>query len=118
MLRLRATRTIRSGQLISLQIDFDSRWVLHSHCKIMNFMRPIVFWVQMAHRWLQSEALIPRNLNWMVMSAALDPSMRAKLAEVHLINAVGSTPAELATFLSQEIETYSTIVRVANIKAE
>jgi tripartite-type tricarboxylate transporter receptor subunit TctC len=47
-----------------------------------------------------------------------DPSMRAKLAEVHLINAVGSTPAELATFLSQEIETYSTIVKVANIKAE
>jgi hypothetical protein len=44
--------------------------------------------------------------------------MRAKLAEVYLINAVGSTPAELATFLNQEIGTYSSIVKAANIKAE
>jgi tripartite-type tricarboxylate transporter receptor subunit TctC len=47
-----------------------------------------------------------------------DPTMRAKLAEVHLVNAVGSTPSELAAFLSQEIETYSGIVKAANIKAE
>jgi tripartite-type tricarboxylate transporter receptor subunit TctC len=47
-----------------------------------------------------------------------NPAMRAKLAEVYLINAVGSTPAELATFLNQEIETYSAIVKAANIKAE
>jgi tripartite-type tricarboxylate transporter receptor subunit TctC len=44
--------------------------------------------------------------------------MRAKLAEVHLVNAVGSTPSELAAFLGQEIETYSAIVKAANIKAE
>jgi tripartite-type tricarboxylate transporter receptor subunit TctC len=47
-----------------------------------------------------------------------DPAMRAKLAEVHLVNAVGSTPSELAAFLSQEIEAYSAIVKAANIKAE
>ncbi len=47
-----------------------------------------------------------------------DPTMRAKLAEVHLVNAVGSTPSELAAFLSREIETYSAIVKAANIKAE
>jgi tripartite-type tricarboxylate transporter receptor subunit TctC len=47
-----------------------------------------------------------------------NPAMRAKLAEVYLINAVGSTPAELATFLNQEIGTYSAIVKAANIKAE
>jgi tripartite-type tricarboxylate transporter receptor subunit TctC len=47
-----------------------------------------------------------------------DPSMRAKLAEVHLVNAVGSTPSELASFLGHEIETYSAIVKAANIKAE
>ena len=47
-----------------------------------------------------------------------DASMRAKLADVHMINAVGSTPAELAAFLGQEIETYSAIVKAANIKAE
>jgi tripartite-type tricarboxylate transporter receptor subunit TctC len=47
-----------------------------------------------------------------------NPAMRAKLAEVYLINSVGSTPAELATFLNQEIGTYSAIVKAANIKAE
>jgi tripartite-type tricarboxylate transporter receptor subunit TctC len=47
-----------------------------------------------------------------------DPSMRAKLAEVHLVNAIGSTPSELATFLGHEIETYSAIVKAADIKAE
>jgi tripartite-type tricarboxylate transporter receptor subunit TctC len=47
-----------------------------------------------------------------------NPAMRAKLAEVYLINAVGSTPAELATFLNQEIGTYSAVVKAANIKAE
>jgi tripartite-type tricarboxylate transporter receptor subunit TctC len=47
-----------------------------------------------------------------------NPAMRAKLAEVYLINAVGSTPAQLATFLNQEIGTYSAVVKAANIKAE
>jgi tripartite-type tricarboxylate transporter receptor subunit TctC len=47
-----------------------------------------------------------------------DPNMRSKLAQVHLINAAGSTPPELADFLHREIETYSAIVKAANIKAE
>jgi tripartite-type tricarboxylate transporter receptor subunit TctC len=47
-----------------------------------------------------------------------NPAMRAKLAEVYLINAVGSTPAQLATFLNQEIGTYSAVVKAANLKAE
>jgi tripartite-type tricarboxylate transporter receptor subunit TctC len=54
-----------------------------------------------------------------ILAAVLrDASMRAKLADVHMINAVGSTPAELVAFLGQEIETYSAIVKAANIKAE
>jgi tripartite-type tricarboxylate transporter receptor subunit TctC len=51
-------------------------------------------------------------------SVLRDPAMRSKLAQVHLINAVGSTPAELAAFLAREIEVYSAIVKAANIKAE
>jgi len=45
-------------------------------------------------------------------------NMRAKLSEVHLVNAMESTPSELGAFLSREIETYSAIVKAANIKAE
>ncbi len=53
------------------------------------------------------------------LAAALrDPGMRAKLAEVHLITAVGSTPSELGVFLAREIERYAAIVKAANIKAE
>jgi hypothetical protein len=44
--------------------------------------------------------------------------MRAKLAEVYLPHPVGSTPSELATFLAQEIEKFSAVVKAANIKAE
>jgi len=47
-----------------------------------------------------------------------DPAMRARLAQVHLVSVVGSTPPELAVFLGQEIERYSAIVKAANIKAE
>ncbi len=47
-----------------------------------------------------------------------DPSMRAKLAEVHLVTAAGSSPSELAAFLAQEIRKYAVIVKAANIKAE
>jgi tripartite-type tricarboxylate transporter receptor subunit TctC len=47
-----------------------------------------------------------------------EPGMRAKLAEIHLVTAVGSTPAELAAFLVKEQERYSAIVKAANIKAE
>jgi tripartite-type tricarboxylate transporter receptor subunit TctC len=64
------------------------------------------------------DAAIVDQIYQALASTLRDPSMRAKLAEVHLVNAVGSTPAELATFLGQEIETYSAIVKAANIKAE
>jgi tripartite-type tricarboxylate transporter receptor subunit TctC len=47
-----------------------------------------------------------------------DTSMRRKLAEIHLVGAVGSSPAELSAFLGQEIERYAIIVKAANIKAE
>jgi len=40
-----------------------------------------------------------------------DPAMRARLAQVHLVSVVGSTPPELAVFLGQEIERYSAIVK-------
>jgi tripartite-type tricarboxylate transporter receptor subunit TctC len=47
-----------------------------------------------------------------------DLEMRAKLAQVYLVEPVGSTPSELAVFLAQEIERYSAIVKAANIRAE
>jgi tripartite-type tricarboxylate transporter receptor subunit TctC len=47
-----------------------------------------------------------------------DTSMRRKLAEIHLVDAVGSSPAELSAFLGQEIERYAIIVKAANIRAE
>ncbi len=43
--------------------------------------------------------------------------MRTKLADTGL-RLVGNTPAEFATFLAQEIEKFSAIVKAANIKAE
>jgi tripartite-type tricarboxylate transporter receptor subunit TctC len=46
-----------------------------------------------------------------------DPAMEKKFAEVYLVNTVGSNPAELTTFLGNEIEKFSVIVRAANIKA-
>jgi tripartite-type tricarboxylate transporter receptor subunit TctC len=57
------------------------------------------------------------------LSAALaatvhDPAMRSNLLEVQLVNPVGSTPAELAALLNQEIATYSSLVKAANIKVE
>jgi len=47
-----------------------------------------------------------------------DPTMRARLVGVHLVTPVGSSPAELAGFLAQEIKKYAVIVKAANIKAE
>jgi tripartite-type tricarboxylate transporter receptor subunit TctC len=62
-------------------------------------------------------AIVERIYN--VLAATLrDPEMRAKLAQVHLVEPVGSTPSELAVFLAQEIERYSAIVKAANIRAE
>jgi tripartite-type tricarboxylate transporter receptor subunit TctC len=47
-----------------------------------------------------------------------DPAMRSNFSEVQLVTPVGSTPAELASFLSQEIATYSALVKAANIRVE
>jgi tripartite-type tricarboxylate transporter receptor subunit TctC len=47
-----------------------------------------------------------------------EPAMKKQFADVYLVNAVGSTPAELATFLGKEIEKFSVIVKGANIKTE
>jgi tripartite-type tricarboxylate transporter receptor subunit TctC len=47
-----------------------------------------------------------------------EPAMKKQFAEVYLVNAVGSTPAELATFLGKEIEKFSVIVKAANIKTD
>lgn len=47
-----------------------------------------------------------------------DPAMKKKFAEVYLVNTIGSTPAELATFLGNEIEKFSVIVKAANIKTD
>ena len=62
-------------------------------------------------------AIVERIYNDLAVTLR-DPTMRAKLAQVHLVSAVGSTPPELAVFLGQEIERYSAIVKAANIKAE
>jgi tripartite-type tricarboxylate transporter receptor subunit TctC len=61
---------------------------------------------------------IVNRLSQALATVLRDPGMRAKLAEVHMVDAVGSTPAELADFLAREIATYSAIVKAANIKAE
>ncbi|MEA3068615.1 MAG: hypothetical protein QOD29_61 [Alphaproteobacteria bacterium] len=64
------------------------------------------------------DSAIVARISGVLATVLRDATMRAKLADVHMINAVGSTPAELAAFLAQEIETYSAIVKAANIKAE
>jgi tripartite-type tricarboxylate transporter receptor subunit TctC len=62
-------------------------------------------------------AIVERIYNDLAVTLR-DPAMRAKLAQVHLVSVVGSTPPELAVFLGQEIDRYSAIVKAANIKAE
>jgi len=64
------------------------------------------------------DSAIVARISGVLATVLRDATMRAELADVHMINAVGSTPAELAAFLAQEIETYSAIVKAANIKAE
>ena len=64
------------------------------------------------------DSAIVARISGVLATVLRDATMRAKLADVHMINAVGSTPAELVAFLGQEIETYSAIVKAANIKAE
>jgi tripartite-type tricarboxylate transporter receptor subunit TctC len=61
---------------------------------------------------------IVERISQLLATILRDPAMSARLREVHLVNAVGSTPSQLATFLSQEIAVYSAIVKAANIKAE
>ena len=52
------------------------------------------------------------------LGAALrEPELQAKLADVNL-RAVGSSPAEFAKFLADEITKFAAVVKAANIKAE
>jgi len=46
-----------------------------------------------------------------------EPELQAKLAEVNL-RVVGSSPAEFAQFLADEITKFAAVVKAANIKAE
>ena len=55
---------------------------------------------------------------YQALAAALrEPLTRAKLADVNL-QVVGSTPAEFAKFLADEISKFAVVVKAANIKAE
>jgi tripartite-type tricarboxylate transporter receptor subunit TctC len=65
----------------------------------------------------KTEAAIVERLHQAVAAALQEPDVRSKLAETGL-RLVGNTPAEFATFLAQEIEKFSAIVKAANIKAE
>jgi tripartite-type tricarboxylate transporter receptor subunit TctC len=65
----------------------------------------------------KTEAAIVERLHQAVAAALQEPDVRTKLAETGL-RLVGNTPAEFATFLAQEIEKFSAIVKAANIKAE
>jgi tripartite-type tricarboxylate transporter receptor subunit TctC len=52
------------------------------------------------------------------LAAALrEPELQAKLADVNL-RVVGSSPAEFAKFLADEITKFAAVVKAANIKAE
>jgi tripartite-type tricarboxylate transporter receptor subunit TctC len=65
----------------------------------------------------KTEPAIVERLHQAVAAALQEPDVRSKLAETGL-RLVGNTPAEFATFLAQEIEKFSAIVKAANIKAE
>ena len=59
-----------------------------------------------------------RERIYQALAAALrEPEMRTKLADVNL-RVVGSSPAEFATFLANEITKFAAVVKAANIKAE
>ena len=64
------------------------------------------------------EPAIVEKLHQAVAASLQNPEMRKKFAEIYLVNPIASSPAELATFLGQEIERYSAVVKAANIKAE
>jgi tripartite-type tricarboxylate transporter receptor subunit TctC len=61
---------------------------------------------------------IVQRLSEALAATVHDPAMRSNLLEIQLVNPVGSTPAELAALLNQEIATYSSLVKAANIKVE
>ena len=55
---------------------------------------------------------------YQALAAALrEPELQAKLADVNL-RVVGSSPAEFAKFLADEITKFAAVVKAANIKAE
>jgi tripartite-type tricarboxylate transporter receptor subunit TctC len=65
----------------------------------------------------KTDPAIVERLHQAVAAALQEADVRTKLAETGL-RLVGNTPAEFATFLAQEIEKFSAIVKAANIKAE
>ena len=65
----------------------------------------------------KTDPAIVERLHQAVAAALQEPDVRTKLADTGL-RLVGNTPAEFATFLAQEIEKFSAIVKAANIKAE
>jgi tripartite-type tricarboxylate transporter receptor subunit TctC len=65
----------------------------------------------------KTELAIVERLHQAVAAALQEADVRTKLADTGL-RLVGNTPAEFATFLAQEIEKFSVIVKAANIKAE
>jgi len=91
--------------LLSRHFDQQLGDLQHVHDDVVSYMQ--AGWVDTTDEFEQKMSTFSAH-----------QMLRAKLADVHMINAVGSTPAELAAFLAQEIETYSAIVKAANIKAE
>jgi tripartite-type tricarboxylate transporter receptor subunit TctC len=65
----------------------------------------------------KTEPAIVARLHQAVADVLRTDDVKAKLAETGL-RLVGNSPAEFATFLAQEIEKFSAIVKAANIKAE
>ena len=65
----------------------------------------------------RTDPAIVERLHQAVAASLGEADVRAKLAETGL-RLVGNSPSEFATFLAQEIEKYSVIVKAANIKAE
>ena len=67
---------------------------------------------------LKKTVHLPRTDFPMKANLALrEPELQAKLADVNL-RVVGSSPAEFAKFLADEITKFAAVVKAANIKAE
>ena len=52
------------------------------------------------------------------MKALANPDIRTKLVSVGIDNIVGSTPAELATFIKAETAKYEKLVKAAGLRKD